>query len=528
MEGRVARRGGFQRSAGLDMIHRGERRGRLLPKVQAADFCGIAFALACVLLTRVVVAATIHVDDNGPGDPGPGNPVISDPLEDGSTAHPFDRIQEGIAAAVAGDTALVAPGFYGGGLNLQGKAITLRSAGGPANTVIDGGTLPIIACAGGEPRATLIEGFTIRNGNSSGFAGGIACTGSSPTIRGNWFRNNYGGGGGAISAISFSNPLIVGNVFEENNGAGGGAGVYCSDSAVEVRGNRFVRNVAELEIGGAMHGVRSTLVITDNEFVDNIGLGGAALHVFDCPLVDVRRNRFVRNDGVTLFAGFPGAVNWFHSSGILADNVFFANRGDLGGAVCIGDSPPGWRNNTIVGTRPSSGRGSNSAVFLHGESSLTIRSSIFWDNVPLSAIGGGAPGKVLVEYCDLQGGAFGAGNVDIDPGFVDLGGGDLHLRSDSPCRDLGDPALVAASDDADVDGHPRVVAGRVDIGADEFLRPGDLDFDGQVTGADRGLFVALLLGLDGNPQRLLLADLSGDGVLNGADIPPFMRADGVQ
>jgi hypothetical protein len=42
---------------------------------------------------------TYFVDDDANNDPGPGDPNISDPLEDGSRQHPFDAIQEAINAA---------------------------------------------------------------------------------------------------------------------------------------------------------------------------------------------------------------------------------------------------------------------------------------------------------------------------------------------------------------------------------------------------------------------------------------------
>src|SRR5262249_28062814 len=55
---------------------------------------------------------TVHVDDDAPGDPGPEDPKVSDPLEDGSALHPFDRVQEGLDHSLGGDTVLVAAGDY--------------------------------------------------------------------------------------------------------------------------------------------------------------------------------------------------------------------------------------------------------------------------------------------------------------------------------------------------------------------------------------------------------------------------------
>jgi hypothetical protein len=48
-------------------------------------------------------------------------------------------IQDGINAAVNGDTVLVAPGTYTENINFNGKAITVKSSKGAMATIIDGG-----------------------------------------------------------------------------------------------------------------------------------------------------------------------------------------------------------------------------------------------------------------------------------------------------------------------------------------------------------------------------------------------------
>ena len=133
-------------------------------------------ALLAILIAGCVAVATPaalaqttwYVDDNAPADPGPGDPTISDPAEDGSAEHPFDAIQEGIDAAVDGDTVLVQDGTYAGAgnkdLDYGGKAITVRSANGPETCVIDcENDGRGVYFDGGETAASILEGVTIRN-----------------------------------------------------------------------------------------------------------------------------------------------------------------------------------------------------------------------------------------------------------------------------------------------------------------------------------------------------------------------------
>jgi hypothetical protein len=113
-----------------------------------------------------------------------------------------------------------------------------------------------------------------------------------------------------------------------------------------------------------------------------------------------------------------------------------------------------------------------------------ISNSIFWNNGRTQIFAGGT---VDVDYSDVQDGWAGEGNIDADPCFVAPGywdangtpddanddfwvNGDYHLMPGSPCVDAGDPNYAAEVEETDLDGNPRVMGGRIDIGAYE-LRP---------------------------------------------------------
>ena len=146
----------------------------------------------------------------------------------------FPNIQIGIDASSDGDTIIVADGVYSGNGNRDitfgGRQIVLKSANGPANTVVD--------CQGdqwnprkgflflNEGRATVLDGFTIINGSTGPYCleysgGGVYCE-SSPTIRNCVIRDNtnrensclYSGGGGMFCFLG--SPLVVNCVFENN------------------------------------------------------------------------------------------------------------------------------------------------------------------------------------------------------------------------------------------------------------------------------------------------------------------------
>lgn len=63
--------------------------------------------------------------------------------------------------------------------------------------------------------------------------------------------------------------------------------------------------------------------------------------------------------------------------------------------------------------------------------------------------------------------ANGIGNISNNPLFVNIDANDFHLKANSPCVNAGDPNFDDYND-FDIDGEPRIISGRVDMGADEY------------------------------------------------------------
>ena len=506
----------------------------------------IAFLTSMLLLTGTAQAQTTwYVDDNAPFDPGPGDPAISDPTESGSALHPFDAIQEAIDAAENGDTVLIAMGTYRGtgnhDLDFGGQAITVRNTN-PTNAAVVAGTVVDCEQTGrgfifqsGETADAVLDGLTIINGLADRGAGVFCTNASRPTIRHCVVTDNTatisGGGIGANHVISQPGGITLMACTITDN-AGDGIATIASDTTITDCDIHSNIGSGINTLYGDVHVVHNC-VIAENSSTGIVISQGADVELSACVIVG--NSATVGAGGVRTSAG---------DSATISNCLIVDNNGVHGGGVHHGPSFGTFeiRNTTLSGNVASQTGGG----LRIGAADAIVRNSVLWGNSApdgpelLLQSGFNHPAIASVDYGAVEGGPAAAsvhsdagatsqliwrvGNVVADPMFVNPASGDYHLAAGSPAINGGDPYFVPTDGETDIDGDPRVIGIRVDIGADEFRLLGDLDADCDVDLSD---LVQLLAnyGTSGG-ATIEDGDLDGDADVDLADLASLLSAYG--
>lgn len=439
--------------------------------------------------------AAFYIDDNAPLDPGPGDPSIGDPLENGSSAHPFDAIQEAIDALPLNNhpyVILVRRGVYTGAGNKNirfgGRRLRLQSVAGPSNTIIDLQNSPTdrgFRFEDQETRQSVLDGFTITNGGALGSSfwlpgAGIQCLfNSSPTISNCIITNNVAGGGPSVGGglmLLNSSPRIL-NCIVRGNRAWAGAGIYVQNCNTEIRNCQISDNSPTPPVtgypnstGGGLHfaGGRSEIwnsIVENNSAATGGGIYGpqslstlVSLKIYNSL---IRGNRAI-DPGIS--AEWIGSGGGFFGSPTLIRNCTIVENDAArhgGGFACTGQTQI---LDSILWSNHASLLGSE--IYLPAENSMTALHPLL--RVGFSDVRGGLGGCFIgigaVLKWDFP------TNIDADPLFAPDG---YRLTANSPCRNTGDPALVPAHRpiERDLEGDRRILEGRVDMGADELRTP---------------------------------------------------------
>lgn len=454
----------------------------------------------------------------------------------------YPTIQSAIAAAAPRDTVLVDPGTYKETIDFLGKAILVRSSGGPEATILDGER--VARCAlftRGEGRDSRLEGFALVRGFARE-GGAVWIDGAAPTLRRCIFTDNRAGNGGRGGAVGIQRggALVEECRFERNaTQFGSGGALYANEATlVEVRHCAFVRN-GDLEAGGAVFvsggearvigstfsGNRGAVggalllattraALADLVLSENLAEESAGLHVAT-GVTEIDRVQVLRNSTNYSFKDIGGPAGAFLGgtrvrvrSSVFSLNTVSAFAPGTAGGVEIAADDAQLTHVTITG---------NAGFHVGGllaRPTTRIVNSILWANTARLP---GAPGQLTgvaeVSHCCVQGGHPGSNNLASDP-LLEPTPGYFHIAYPSPCRNAG--LAETGAGDTDFEGDPRAAEDRPDIGADEW-HP-HLYVRGPVAGS-----ASLDLACIGHPGGMFFVLFSGDPELrqSGALWPGF-------
>jgi len=338
-----------------------------------------------------------------------------------STAWP--SLQQGLAAAAAGDEVWVSAGTYSGpftlgaGIGLYGGFAgteTPRTERDPGSnvTVLTGIPNSVLTVASGAEPDTVIDGLVFRNGyRFTGPGGALDLSGASPTVRNNRFEGNRAQGGGAIACSAGAKPVIEHNVFTGNTTSAGTAISCAEGSDAVITNNVFTEEIAT-NSGSVVHCSASSPLVANNLFKSN---SGGAIHMRQGGAPRIINNTFVYNaSAIHLRMEMPV---------VITNNLIAFNQAGISFWTAVETIPFTVRNNCVYGS-------------------------------------------AISNYLNIPDPTGTDGNISVDPKLASRLHSNWHIQPDSPCRDAGDGA-AAAGGWADMDGEPRVQDGSVDIGADE-------------------------------------------------------------
>lgn len=322
----------------------------------------------------------------------------------------YPSVQAAVDAAVDGDSILIAPGTYEGGIVIDGKSITLL--GSPGAALVGGGSIGSVLLIRNATGVTL---------SGLEFSGGI---GSESETKCWPFGPTRFGGGVRVDA---SEVVVDDCRFLQNEATLGGGLWYEAGSSVVVRDSLFEGNRASevsSALGGCWYGLDNDLLVEDSEFRGNVE--GGVIFVYGT-LVPGRGDAILRGVLFEANAGLgilmtPGS----NPIELLVEDTVFRLNDRPASSIFVGGSTAG-NSVTIDGCLVeddfSSIGGGPAAIFatIGPETDFVVRDSIVRRApgiaITVVALGGGT---IAVEDCELE---------DTDGGILlSLDGADAVVR----------------------------------------------------------------------------------------------------
>jgi predicted outer membrane repeat protein len=375
------------------------------------------------------------------------------------------------------------PKKWGGGMYNDGGSPTINNCTFSSNASRKGGAA-VYNKAGSSP---TFSNCTFKGNHAGEYGGGIYSTGGCNPCT---FRGNSGHSGGSM--YNEGNPTLTRCLFIENSVGSRGGGIYSYNSDPTLTDCTFYANSAGN--GGAMaHSTLCDTVLTGCTFIGNSARGvGGAIFSTNSNTLTLTRCTLTGNS-----AGELGGAMYNGTGGETLTNCRLSENSAAYGGGMYNDAH---NNSTFVNCTITNNRADTDGggICLHG-ATTTVTNCILWDDTAdegheialftrkfcYDETCTFRPSVATISYSDVHDGIFidpnstvnwWSGNIDSDPCFVHSGyqepngvsiEGDYNLLPDSPCVNAGDPDYIPQPNEKDLDGNPRIVSGRIDMGAYE-------------------------------------------------------------
>jgi hypothetical protein len=329
--------------------------------------------------------------------------------------------------------------------------------------------------------------------NSARTGGGMFNFQSSSKVANCVFNKNsadYGNGGGMYNF--YSNPIVANCTFIANV-ASSGAGIYISNSSLMLKNCTVTGNLAEYN-GGGIYSFRNNLTVNNCILWGNDAENGPQINLRDNSIAYIQYTNLQGGPG-NVHINPDAELNWGRGN-IDADPCFVQPGYSIpppplfkasvpnppDGAIGVSLTPyltwtPGHDAIShdvyfgIANPPPFIGN-QTAATFVPG--TIDYGTTYYWriDEVSDSTVTIGDIWNFTTYLFPPPPPPLPLLNASMsDNGQYILTEHDYHLLPDSPCINAGDPNYIAAPNETDLDGYMRVVDGRIDMGAYEYIQP---------------------------------------------------------
>jgi hypothetical protein len=410
---------------------------------------------------RSVQGETYYVATTGADGPGCG-----------TSASPCRTIQYAANLVDAGDTVLVSPGTYTGGITVETtgtetEPITFRADGPGVVINGSGGERDAFFINGywNEPDGIahfVVEGFTIQNADRAGLRISWA---HHVTVRDCTFADNYRWG----VFTDFSDYTTVENC--ESYGAQVEHGIYISNSSDYpiIRDNRIHDNYANgLHMNGdpsmeGGDGIISCALVEDNVIYDNGTGGGSGINMASVSDSIVRNNLLYNThaSGISIYQSHEvGSQN----NRVLNNTILMASDGRWAINIPEADSGTPNSHNQVFNNILYSYHPWRGVLFVAPTAQVGFQSDY---NIVMDRFSGTDDGHTITLNQWQQDFGYDLHSIIATPPelFVDSADDDYHLKPGSPAIDRG---TVLGDVTDDLEGNPRPMGLSHDAGAYEY------------------------------------------------------------